>query len=238
MQERLQKILSRNGYGSRRNCEKIIASGRVMVNGKLAVLGNKADSLQDDIRVDNQIIKSKVIKGIYIALNKPPGVISDIVKKDNRPIVRDFIPLKNYLFIVGRLDKNSEGLIILTNDGDVANKLTHPRYEHEKEYAVLLSQAPDEKQLNAWRHGIVIKSGYRTKSAIVKLKKKTPNGYWFKIIMHEGKKRQIREIGTTIGLHIKRIIRKRIANIHLGELKKGNWRFLTEKEIMDLKKIA
>jgi 23S rRNA pseudouridine2605 synthase len=148
-------------------------------------------------------------------------------------VVSDFIPLDKYFFIVGRLDYDSEGLILLTNNGDLANKLTHPRYEHEKEYHVLSKKIPDKEQLEIWRRGVVIEGGYRTRPVKVDyLSVKAKN--WLKVVMREGKKRQIREIGRAIGLPITRIVRKRIATLQLGALNPGEWRYLTDEEITEL----
>lgn len=236
MEERLQKILSRHGYGSRREAEKYIIDGKVTVNGKPAILGQKADESRDSIKVGNKILRKKDIEEIYIAFNKPRGVISDIVKVRNEKIVRDFIDIPDHIFIVGRLDKDSEGLMLLTNDGNLANQLTHPRYEHEKEYDVLLNRTPDEKQLKAWCNGVVLEDGTRTGKAKVDIVYQDSKGCWIKVVMKEGKKRQIRETAARIGLFVKRIIRKRIGTLELGDLPKGRWRHLSQKEINALKK--
>ena len=231
---RLQKILSRAGFGSRRDGEKLISEKRVTVNGKIAELGEKADPLRDQIAVDGETIKYEQPDQIYIAFYKPKNVLSQIKKINKRKIVTDYIPLEDYLFIVGRLDFNSEGLILLTNDGEIANRLTHPRYEHEKEYHVEINVVPDDEQLESWRHGVVLATGYRTLPAEVnKLREK--KGNWLRVVLKEGKKRQIRELGRILGLHVKRIIRIRIANIKLTNLKPGEWRYLSEKEIKELK---
>ena len=235
MKERLQKILSRAGYGSRRACEKLISSNRVKVNGANAELGGKADEAEDDISVDDHHLQYKPLEHIYIVFNKPNGILSEIYSTPREKTVRDFIPLPDYLFIVGRLDKDSEGLILLTNDGELANQLTHPRYEHEKEYQVLVKREPDEKQLSALRNGIVLQNGERTAPAKVSLDKKSNYGFWLKIILHEGRKRQIREMGTMIGLPVLRIIRTRIGQLKLNSLKPGGWRKLTEEEIIRIK---
>ena len=235
MKERLQKVLSNHGFGSRRRCEILIREGRVSINNKIAELGAKADPFVDQIKVDNRLLQPINKKDIYLILYKPRDVLSDIVRKDKRPIVRDYIPLKDHLFIVGRLDKDSEGLILLTNDGEAANILTHPRYEHEKEYLVLLHKIPDEKQIAAWRHGVVLKNKQRMLPADVEIVNQVKDGCWINLVMREGKKREIREIGSTIGLHVKRIIRKRIADIQLGELKPGEWRYLNKSEIQSIK---
>ena len=235
MKERLQKILSRAGYGSRRACEKLISSNRVKINGANAELGGKADEAEDDISVDDYHLKYKPLVHIYIAFNKPNGILSEIYSTPREKTVRDFILLPDYLFIVGRLDKDSEGLILLTNDGELANQLTHPRYEHEKEYQVLVKREPDEKQLAALRKGIVLQDGERTAPAKVSLYERSNAGFWLKIILHEGRKRQIREMGTMIGLPVLRIIRTRIGHLELNDLKPGEWRKLTEEEINKIK---
>lgn len=235
--ERLQKILSRSGYGSRRDCEKIIADSRVTVNNQLAILGDKADFKTDIIRVDNIIITKPESDTFYLAFYKPRKVLSEIKKLDDRTVITDFIPINDYFFIVGRLDFDSEGLLLLTNDGEIANQLTHPRYEHEKEYHVQLSRVPDQEQLNIWRKGVVIEGGYRTMPARVDILPQEKTGKWLRVILKEGKKRQIREIGISIGLPIRRIIRRRIGPIEAGRLKPGEWRHLTSQEIRSLKNL-
>ncbi|HPH95942.1 MAG TPA: pseudouridine synthase [Anaerolineaceae bacterium] len=170
----------------------------------------------------------------YIALHKPRGVLSDDNPEDSRPTVRTLVPVEGHLFAVGRLDLDSEGLILLTNDGELANHLTHPRYEHEKEYRVLLVTHPDEEQLAIWRRGVVLEDGYRTAPAKVDVEGNVGKGTWLRIVMHEGKKRQIREVGKTIGLPVERIIRVRIATLKLGNLKPGEWRYLTREEVAAL----
>jgi len=232
--ERLQKILSRCGYGSCRDCEKIISAGRVTINGKNAELGNKVNPLLDLIRVDGATINECNVKKIYIAFNKPRKVLSEIKKSDKRKIVTDYIPLNEYLFIVGRLDYDSEGLILLTNDGELADRLTHPRYGHSKEYLVQTIKPIEGSQLEIWRRGVILSDGYRTLPAKVEKWKSGKSNAWIRVILTEGKKRQIREMGNAIGLPIKRIIRTKIGNLSLGNLKAGEWRYLTNKEIKEL----
>ena len=235
--ERIQKILSKSGYGSRRDCEKIIAEGRVTVNDQLSKLGDKADYMTDIIRVDKNIISKPENATIYLAFYKPRKVLSEIKKLDDRPVITDYIPLNDYFFIVGRLDFDSEGLILLTNDGEIANRLTHPRYEHEKEYHVQVSKVPDKEQLNIWRKGVVLEGGYRTLPARVEILQHDKTGKWLRVILKEGKKRQIREIGFSIGLPVKRIIRRRIGPVEAGQLKPGEWRSLTPQEMRSLKNL-
>ncbi|UCD98205.1 MAG: rRNA pseudouridine synthase [Chloroflexota bacterium] len=234
MEERLQKILARSGYGSRRACEELIQSGRVRVNGQVASLGMKADSASDRIELDGNPIKTSE-QLVYIALNKPRGVLSSVKDDNTRTTVRDLVPIPEHVHPVGRLDIDSEGLVLMTNDGELTNRLTHPRYGHEKEYRVLVARHPDEEQLETWRRGVVLEDGYRTSPAEVRIEKFKGKGTWLKIIMREGRKRQIREIGMQLGLPVVKIIRIRISSLHLGALKPGQWRKLDPKEIAALK---
>jgi 23S rRNA pseudouridine2605 synthase len=234
-EERLQKILAQAGYGSRRSCEELIKAGRVQVNGKMAELGSKADRERDNIVVDHTSLSKHAAKQIYIALNKPRGVLSDVDPNDPRPTVRDMVDIPGHLFAVGRLDLDSEGLILLTNDGELANRLTHPRYGHEKEYRVITSSKPDQQQLEIWRRGVVLEDGYRTAPADVTILSNSGKGALLKIILREGRKRQIREVGKRIGVYVERIQRVRIGTLLLGDLRSGEWRPLSNQEIAALK---
>lgn len=234
MKERLQKILARSGYGSRRACEQLIASGRVRVNGKVATLGMKADPLSDRIEFDGNPISASE-RLVYVALYKPRGVLSSVKAPDSRQTVRDLVPIPEQIYPVGRLDIDSEGLVLMTNDGDLTNVLTHPRYGHEKEYRVLVARRPDEEQLKTWRRGVILEDGYRTAPAKVHLEKFKGKGAWLRVIMREGRKRQIREIGHRLGLPVVKIIRTRISSLQLGSLKPRQWRKLDQKEITALK---
>lgn len=233
-EDRVQKILARAGYGSRRANEELISAGRVRINGVVAVLGSKADPQYDTITVDNQPI-GKEQAPVYIAINKPHGVLSEVSPEEPRETVRDLVPVPGHMFIVGRLDLESEGLVLLTNDGELANKLTHPRYGHEKEYRVLVGARPDEKQLEAWRHGIVLEDGHRTAPAKVQIDSPSGRGAWLRVTLNEGRKRQIREMGKLTGLPVLRIIRVRISALLLGDLKPGQWRNLRPDEVRALK---
>lgn len=234
MPERLQKILAKAGYGSRRACELLIENGQVTVNGAQARLGSKADLQTDHIAVNGKVITSQA-QLIYVALHKPKRVLSDEDSIGERSTVRDLIPVSERLFAVGRLDYDSEGLILMTNDGELANRLTHPRYRHEKEYRVLTANRPDEKQLATWRRGVVLKDGFRTSPAKVEVDSPSGKGVWLRVTLTEGRKRQIREVGNQIGLPVIRIIRVRIASLLLGNLKVGEWRYLTGLEINRLR---
>jgi 23S rRNA pseudouridine2605 synthase len=236
MQERLQKILAQAGYGSRRACEEFIVAGRVRVNGQAVILGQKADSALDRITLDGKPLP-KVEQLVYIALNKPRYVLSTVEgeKDDNRETVRDLVDVPERVYPVGRLDIESEGLILMTNDGDLANRLTHPRYGHQKEYRVLVARRPDEAQLTAWRRGVVLEDEYRTAPAGVNLIQTSGKGAWLRVVMGEGRKRQIREIGSMLGLPVVRIVRVRIGSLRLGNLNSRAWRYLSPEEVEELK---
>lgn len=234
MQERIQKLLAQAGYGSRRACEEFITTGRVKVNGKLAELGQKADPFVDTVTIDGKALpKAETLT--YIALYKPRNVLSAAEGQDDRETVRALIPLPGHLYPVGRLDFDSEGLILMTNDGELTNKLTHPRFGHEKEYQVLLARKPDEKQMDTWRRGVVLEDGDKTMPAQVAFLSTSGKGAWVRIVMGEGKKRQIRETGKLLGLPVVKIIRLRIGTLKLGNLKPRQWRYLTPDEIAQLK---
>ena len=234
MQERLQKLLAQAGYGSRRACEVFITAGRVRVNGAVAVLGQKADLSVDKVMVDGKTL-AQTESLTYIALYKPRNVISAAKGQDDRETVRDLIPVEGHLYPVGRLDFDSEGLILMTNDGELTNKLTHPRYGHEKEYRVLVASRPDEKQMDAWRRGVVLEDGDKTAPAEVNFLSTSGKGAWIRVVMGEGKKRQIRDVGRLLGLPVVKIIRLRIGTLKLGSLKPRQWRYLTENEVLELK---
>lgn len=234
MEERLQKILAYAGYGSRRACEDMITAGRVTVNGQVACIGTKADIRSDQIKLDGKLVKPPEAFQ-YIAVYKPRGVLSTVTAPDPRPTVRDLVPVQGNLYPVGRLDVDSEGLILLTNDGELANQLTHPRYGHEKEYRVLVARHPDEKQLTVWQRGVVMEDGYRTAPVRVEIESHSGKGTWLRVIMHEGRKRQIRETCRQIGLPVVSIIRVRIGSLRLGKLKPREWRTLSPAEIQGLK---
>ena len=236
MLERLQKILAQAGYGSRRACEDFITAGRVRVNGKLAELGQKADPAIDKITIDGKPIAA-VESLTYIALNKPRMVLSTVEAErgDERKTVRDLVDVPQHVYPVGRLDFESEGLVLMTNDGDLTNKLTHPKFGHEKEYRVLLARRPDYEQLDAWKRGVVLEDGYKTAPVDVRFESAQGKGAWVRVIMKEGRKRQIRETCQQLGLPVVRILRTRIGSLRLGNLKPRQWRYLTMQEVSELK---
>lgn len=235
-QERIQKILARAGYGSRRGCEELIAAGRVRVDGIVAVLGQKADPDRQVITVDDEHVKVPE-RMVYLALNKPRGVLSDTEDARGRKTVLDMVPHEGHLFAVGRLDLTSEGLVLLTNDGDLANRLLHPRYGHEREYRVRVAGRPSEDVLKAWSRGIML-DGVKTRPAQVKVLKTEGDDTWLQVVMQEGKKRQIRRIAAALGHPVRALVRVRIGPIALGRLAPGEWRALTPKEVEALRAAA
>ncbi len=232
-EERLQKILARAGYGSRRAAEELIENGRVTVNGAVVGIGAKADAAHDAIKVDGRRIAAAAAP-VYFAVYKPRGVLSTTGGPEPRQKVTDLIPGGGQLHLVGRLDKESEGLMLLTNDGELTQRVSHPRYEQEKEYRVLVARQPDAEQLATWRRGVVLEDGTRTRPADVRVEHLYGKGAWLRVIMHEGHKRQIREIAKQVGLPVAKLIRVRIANLYVGNLKPGEWRPLSEDEVRDL----
>lgn len=235
VEERVQKILARAGYGSRRSCEDLITSGRIRVNNRIVLLGEKADASTDKITVDGKALPAE-IQMQYIAYHKPRFVLCDkTLADDNRRSVFNMVPGAEELAVVGRLDFESEGLVILTNDGELLNKLTHPRYQHEKEYRVLVSTHPDAKQLEIWRRGVVMEDGHKTSAASVTVESNAGKGTWMRVVLKEGHKRQIRETAKLTGLFVVKLVRTRIATLRLGNLKSGEFRSLTHEEITALK---
>jgi len=237
MEERLQKILARAGFGSRRACEELILQGRVSVNGQVAGLGQKADPDRDRITLNGKPVGVKD-RCTYVALYKPRGVLSDEGDDSGRlSTVRDLVPLPERLFPVGRLDLRSEGLILLTDDGELTYRLTHPRFGHEKEYRVLVEGEPDEATLSKWRQGVLLE-GQRTAPAQVSVIRRDEDGAWLRIVLREGRKRQIRRVAALLGYPAYRVIRVRIGPLRLGDLRPGQWRKLTDAEVKALRASA
>lgn len=229
MEQRLQKILAAAGYGSRRSSEELIEQGRVTVNGQVARLGQKADLERDTVAVDGQPV-SVTVRKVYVAVHKPRGVLSDTEDERDRQTVRDLVPLPGHLFAIGRLDATSEGLIILTDDGDLTHRLTHPRYEHTKEYQVQVEGQPSEAVLEQWRQGVFLE-GKRTVPAEVAVLRRERDQTWLQVVLREGRKRQIRRVAAMLGHPVTRLIRVAIGPVQLGALQPGEWRYLTDQEL-------
>lgn len=229
MEERLQKILARAGLGSRRACEELIRQGRVSVDGQVAQLGQKADPERDAVTVDGSPVRVARPR-TYLAVNKPRGVLSVTADDRGRRTVRDLVPLPGHLFSVGRLDLWSEGLVLLTDDGELANRLAHPRYEHPKEYAVSVLGHPTGETLDLWRQGIVLDER-RTTPATVTVLSREKDSTLLRVVLREGRKRQIRRVAKILGHPVRRLVRVRIGPVHLGDLQPGRWRRLTAAEV-------
>jgi len=234
--ERLQKVLASAGVASRRKAEELILQGRVTVNRKVVTeLGTKVDPARDEVRVDGERIQIES-RRVYIMLNKPRGVLSTMEDDRGRSALGDLVSLPARLYPVGRLDVTSEGLILLTDDGALANLLTHPRYMHDKEYLALVNGHPSAKTLEAWQRGVLIDDKLTAPARIAVLDSQRDSTL-LRIQMHEGRKRQIRRVAALLGHPVRELKRVRLGPLYLGSLESGQWRYLTEKEIGDLESI-
>lgn len=235
MEERLQKLMAHAGVASRRACEKMIEAGQVKVNGRVARLGDKADPDTDTIEVNGRPLTLKQADYVYIALHKPKGVLSSLEDEleKGRRTVRDLVPLPGHLYPVGRLDKQSEGLMLMTNDGDLAHKLTHPRYGHKKMYQVTVEGRIAPETLETWRQGVYL-DGSKTIPAEISVIRQEASYSLLQIVMREGRKRQIRRLANMLGHPVMKLVRVQIGPIQLGSLKKGEWRHLRPAEVAQL----
>ncbi len=234
---RLNKFLASCGIASRRKCDELIFAGKVKVNGEIIKTpAFKIDPEKDEVSVNENVVK--LPKKIYIALNKPEGVLCSLKDDFGRTLITDLIPeIKERIFPVGRLDFNSEGLILLTNDGELSNRLIHPKYKVEKTYHVLIKGNIDRDSLERLSNGIELdgKKTQPSKIRILDMGKKTT---FIEIKLKEGKKRQIRRMLKEVGYEVKKLRRVKFGPIKLGRLKKGEWRYLTKKEVENLYKIT
>jgi 23S rRNA pseudouridine2605 synthase/23S rRNA pseudouridine2604 synthase len=228
---RLQKFLSGAGICSRRKGEVYIKAGWVRVNGKVVTeLGVKIDPDRDTVEVDQDAIRSHTAP-IYIALNKPRGYVSSC-QQENEKIVLDLLDISERVYPVGRLDKESTGLLLLTNDGHLHHRLSHPSFNHEKEYEVTVAKPISARSLRKLADGLPM-MGTRTRPARVK----RISAWRFRIVLQEGKNRQIRRMVRKVGNQVVNLKRIRIANIKLGPLPSGAWRYLNRTELADLLKM-
>lgn len=233
----MQKFLAMAGIASRRACETLILDGRVQVNGKIVKeLGIKVDPDVDEVRVDGEICRIKM-KPVYIIMNKPKGVLTTVKDPFGRPTIIDLLAgVKERVFPVGRLDKDTEGLLIITNDGELSYKLTHPKHQIDKTYIAKVMGVPDEKDIRRLRKGIFLEDG-KTAPAKVRILKKGKNFAVLEIIIHEGRKRQVRRMCEAIGHPVLSLRRTRIGNLTLRGLAPGGWRYMTEEEVNYLKSL-
>ena len=228
--ERLQKILAGVGLGSRRTCEELIDAGRVTVNGRVATLGDRADVDVDRIEVDGVRIGTKPGL-VYYLLNKPAGVVTTATDTHGRAVVTDLVPREPRVFPVGRLDQDTEGLLLLTNDGDLTHQLTHPSFGIEKEYVAEVEGTPTRHELRVLREGVDLDDG-RTAPAQVALVEPTV----VRITIHEGRNRQVRRMLDAVGHPVVRLVRTRIGGLADRSLAPGEWRVLTTDEVRALER--
>lgn len=227
MQERLQKFLASAGVASRRKAEALIVAGRISVNGRrVTKLGSTIDPMRDQVAVDGQAV-AKTAAFRTLALNKPAGVVCSKLAQGKERTVYDLVPRSRDLAIAGRLDKDSEGLVLLSNDGDLVNRLTHPRYQHAKEYVVMTIRPLDAAALNRLRRGIRLTEGRATVDAIEPL---SPTRY--RIVLHQGWKRQLRRMLAAIGHDVRRLTRVRLGRLTLGDLRPGAWREVERRDVL------
>lgn len=238
MEERLQKYMARCNVASRRKSEDIILKGRVKVDGIIIKeLGFKLDPNFTTVEVDGKIIKP-VKEYIYIMLNKPKSYLTTTKDSKNRSIVLDLLPdIKDRIYPVGRLDYDSEGLLLLTNDGEFAYRLTHPKYEIDKTYYVITNGFLNSENLNLIQNGILI-SGKKTYPAKVEVIDESLNKSSYRVKIHEGRNRQIRKMFEYVGLDVLYLKREKIGNLSLNSLEVGDYRFLDNLEIEKLKKLV
>lgn len=232
MEERLQKYLANNGVATRRKCEEYILDGRVKVNGKTVTeLGTKIEPEKDIIEFDGKKVE-KVEKHVYILLNKPIGYVTTVKDQFDRPTVLDLVKVKEKILPVGRLDMYTSGALILTNDGEFINKITHPKHEVEKTYTVTVKGIVNKEDVQKLENGVEIED-YVSGKAKVKILKtdEEKNFSRVQITIHEGKNREVRKMCEAIGKKVLALHRRKIANLDVKNLKIGQWRFLSENEI-------
>lgn len=232
MKERLQKILSARGVASRRKAEEMITAGRVAVNGLPAVLGDTADVDVDIITVDGRPLPSPQ-KPVYIMLHKPRGFVTTLSDEKGRRNAAELVADCGVrVYSVGRLDMDSEGLLLFTNDGDVANRLMHPKHEVTKTYHVTVKDYSDEKLENLKQP--VTLDGYTIRKPDVRLLRLDGDKAWLEVAIHEGRNRQVRRMCAMAGMAVVRLVRVAEGALKLGNLQRGTWRYLTEEEIAEL----
>ena len=230
--ERLQKVLARAGFGSRRVCEDLIEDGSVTVNGEVAELGRRVDLEHDRVEVDG--VPVSIREGlVHYLLNKPAGVVTTAADTHGRPTVVEYVPTEPRVFPVGRLDADTEGLLLLTNDGDLTHRLTHPSFGVEKEYLAHVEGNPSARALGRLRSGIELDDGLTAPAKAVAV---SPGVV--RITIHEGRNRQVRRMLDAVGHPVVRLVRIRIGPLADRRLKPGEWRALTPAEVRALEEVA
>src|SRR3990172_878588 len=238
MLERIQKIIAAAGVTSRRAAEELIAEGRVRVNGQVVTeLGTKADADKDHIKVDGKLINPQQPK-IYVMLNKPAGFVTTMSDPEGRPTVQDLLKgIKIRVYPVGRLDYNTEGMLILTNDGDFAHLITHPKHELPKTYLAKLKGVLDDKAIDMLEQGVFLEDGKTAPAKLKKVRKEEANS-WVEITIHEGRKRQVRRMFDRVGRSVIKLKRIKTGSLALGDLPEGTFRYLLPAEVKGLMEMA
>lgn len=236
MNERLQKVIAAAGIGSRRQAEEWIAAGRVTVNGHVAVLGERADPSVDRVEVDGRPL-AKAERKVYVLLHKPAGYVTTSRDPQGRPVVNDLLKgIPARLFSVGRLDYNTEGLLLLTNDGELAQRLAHPRHQVEKTYLVRVRGSLPDDALRDLERGVKLEDGVTARARLEKVRM-TATHTWFELTIHEGRNRQVRRMCEAVGFPVSRLKRIRYAFLELGKLAPGEYRHLTPEEVKHLQRL-
>ena len=230
--ERLQKVLANRGFGSRRACELLISAGRVTVNGEVAALGRRVDVDADLVAVDGAPVGVRP-ELVYYLLNKPAGVVSTARDPHGRPTVVGLVPSEPRVFPVGRLDAATTGLLVLTNDGELANLLMHPRHAIDKEYLADVGERVGTRALNQLRQGVLLDDGPTAPAQVSQ-----PEPGVLRITIHEGRNRQVRRMCAAVGHEVRRLVRVRIGPLRDATLQPGQWRALAEREVIDLARSA
>jgi pseudouridine synthase len=240
MEQRLQKLIAAAGVASRRHAEELIVAGRVTVNGEVVKeLGSKADPEKDHIKVNGKLINPQLHarEKVYVLLNKPKGYLSSVSDPEGRPLVTELLPpTLGKLHPVGRLDFNTEGLLLLTNDGDFTNYVTAARNRVEKVYEVKVKGVPTETGIQRLRRGITLEDGTRTAPAKIKLLHETQTNAWYEVLLHQGRNQQVRRMFELIGHSVLKLRRVRIGFLNDENLKPGYWRLLSASEVARLMK--
>ena len=235
-EERLQRTLARAGFGSRRASEDLIREGRVSVNGQVALLGDRVDPSRDVVEVDGR--RASIDPGLrYFALHKPVGVTTTLRDPHAETDLGTYLPEDVRVFPVGRLDRETEGLLLLTNDGELANRLLHPRHGVEKEYLAEVEGTPTKRQIARLRRGVELEDGPAQAVAARSVARSGGRGA-IRLVMAEGRKREVRRMLATVGLPVRRLIRLRVGPVRLGGLGPGERRDLTSSEVRALYRAA
>ena len=237
MEQRLQKLIAAAGIASRRHAEELITAGKVTINGKVAELGTKADPAKDHIKVNGKLI-NPLLSGqqkVYVLLNKPRGYLSSVSDPEGRPLVTELLPPSlGRIYPVGRLDFNTEGLLLLTNDGDFTHFITAARNRVEKVYEAKVKGVPPEAAIERLRRGVVLDDGTKTAPAKIKRLDETDTNSWFEISLHQGRNQQIRRMFDLIAYSVVKLRRVRIGFLVDEKLKPGYWRLLSDVEVKRL----